>query len=108
MTQLFNKKERTSLRKALRNHSTEAEACLWKRINKKQLDGNRFRRQYSVGNYILDFYCPQKRIAIEVDDIHHFDTDSIRYDKERTAFLNYIGIRVIRYTNIEVMREIDR
>jgi very-short-patch-repair endonuclease len=56
----------------------------------------------------LDFYCPEKEIAIEVDDIHHFDSDSMRYDEERTNFLNHLGIRVIRYTNIEVMREIDK
>lgn len=100
--QLHNKKELKDFRKALRNHGTSAEAVMWTLLKDKQLDGRKFRRQHSVGYYILDFYCPAERLAIELDGAHHFTEEGIKYDEERTKFLESMNIRVIRFENEEV------
>jgi very-short-patch-repair endonuclease len=86
-------------RRNLRNNLTPAEAALWKLLKSKQLEGIKFRRQHSVGNYILDFYCTTQRLAIELDGAHHFTEEGMRYDEERTAYLNSVDIRVIRFEN---------
>lgn len=88
-----------TFRKELRNNLTPAEATLWKLLKGKQLGGRKFRRQHSVGNYILDFYCPSERIAIELDGQGHFEYSQAEYDKERDLFLEYFGIRVLRFEN---------
>ena len=81
---------------------TSAEAVLWTMINKRQLDGARFLRQYSAGNFIVDFYCPIAKLAIELDGQPHFEESQIEYDKRRTVYLNAQGIRVLRFENIEI------
>jgi very-short-patch-repair endonuclease len=91
-----------TFRKELRNNLTAAEASLWKLLQGKKLEGKKFRRQHSVGNYILDFYCPTERIAIELDGQGHFETQQAIYDQERDLFLKYYGIRVLRFENKEV------
>ena len=63
--QIHNRKNLKQFRKDLRNNLTPAEATLWKAIQRSQLEGRKFRRQHSVGNYILDFYCPKEKLAIE-------------------------------------------
>jgi very-short-patch-repair endonuclease len=94
---------RTSLRKSL----TPAEAALWKSLQRSQLDGRKFRRQHSVGNYILDFYCPAERLAVELDgEVHRNDLAELR-DHERKLFLNYYGIKVIRFENFLIFDELE-
>ncbi|MHA7863932.1 type ISP restriction/modification enzyme [Flagellimonas marinaquae] len=88
-----------TFRRELRNNLTPAEAALWKMLKGKQLEGRKFRRQHSVGNYILDFYCPSEQIAIELDGQGHFETTQAEYDRERDLFLNHYGIRVLRFEN---------
>lgn len=88
-----------TFRKALRNNLTPAEATLWKHLKGKQLEGRKFRRQHSVGNYILDFYCPSEQLAIELDGQGHFEASQGEYDQERDLFLEYYGIRVLRFEN---------
>ena len=73
-------------RKELRNHLTPAEAKLWDSLKKSQLDGRKFRRQHSVGPFILDFYCPAEHLAIELDGQVHLALDAQEYDKERISF----------------------
>ena len=73
----------------------------------RQLDGLKFRRQHSVGYYILDFYCPEERLAIELDGDSHFSDAAVAYDQERTAFLNTLNIRVLRFTNTDVYDHLD-
>lgn len=68
-----------------------------------QLDGRKFRRQHSIGDYIMDFYCPAAKLCIELDGDAHFTTAGNEYDTERTAYLNSNGIRVLRYENLEVL-----
>jgi len=102
MTQLNNIKVLKDFRKELRINLTPAEAVLWKYLKGKQLEGLKFRRQHSIGFYILDFYCPAEKLAIELDGAHHYTSAGIAYDEERTIFLNSLGIQVIRFENKEV------
>ncbi len=68
--------------------------------------GKKFYRQYSVGRYILDFYCPEIRLAIEVDGSQHYSQEGKKYDVKRTTYLNNFNIRVIRFTNLEVLQNL--
>ena len=69
--------------------------------------GRKFRRQHSVTNYILDFYCPTERLSIELDGSQHYTDKGLRYDKERTSHLNQLSIKVIRFENKLVFDRID-
>jgi very-short-patch-repair endonuclease len=106
MPEIHNRKELEKFRKELRNNSTSAEATLWKYLKGKQL-GKKFRRQHSVGNYILDFYCATDRIAIELDGEKHFTEEGMRYDAIRTNYLNSLNIKVIRFENVRVFEDIE-
>ena len=86
-------------RKQLRKNGTAAEALLWLALKSRKLRGRKFRRQHSVGNFILDFYCPSEKLCIELDGIHHYTTTGKFRDKEKTGYLNSSGIRVIRFEN---------
>ncbi|WP_029275382.1 endonuclease domain-containing protein [Pedobacter borealis] len=99
---IHNLKYLKDKRKELRNNLTPAEATMWMYLQNSRLDGKKFRRQHSVGNYILDFYCPSEKLAIEVDGSSHDDYSAEIYDKERTDFLNDKGIKVVRFDNLEV------
>ena len=99
MEPIHNKKELLANRKALRNNSTAPEAILWRCLQKSQLEGRKFRRQHSVGNYILDFYCPKEQLAIELDGAHHFTFHGSLNDEERDIFLGSLNIRVLRFEN---------
>ena len=88
-----------TFRKELRSNLTPAEATLWTMLKVKQLDGRRFRRQFSVAGYILDFYCPSESIAIELDGNGHFLGSQAEYDEERDLFLLHCGIKVLRFEN---------
>ena len=96
---LHNRKYLKNIRKHLRNHSTSAEAELWKILKQSQVGGFKFRRQHSVGKYILDFYCPELQLAIELDGEPHADIQSILRDSERDERLSQFGITVLRYEN---------
>ncbi len=77
------------------------------RNQNKQLAGYKFRRQHSIGSYIVDFYCPKLKLAVELDGGQHNQEENINYDKERTRFLNSLNIKVIRYWNHEVLESIN-
>ncbi|MCW5959755.1 MAG: endonuclease domain-containing protein [Pyrinomonadaceae bacterium] len=97
--QIHNRKRLKTFRKALRNNLTPAEAGFWNLVKNKKLDGRKFRRQHSVGNYILDFYCPAERIAIELDGEGHYQDDKRVYDFARRKYLESLEIRVLRFQN---------
>jgi len=99
---LHNRPILKSRRKELRNNATPAEQLLWSMLQHSNLGGYKFRRQHSVGPYILDFYCPSERLAVELDGDSHFTDDAIVYDYERTAYLNGLSIRVVRFLNTDV------
>lgn len=96
-----------TFRTELRNSLTPAEAAFWKIIQNSKLDGRKFRRQHSVGGYILDFYCPSEKLAIELDGQVHFNEIAQEYDYERKLFLQYFGIKVIRFENSQVFDELE-
>jgi len=100
---LNNKQGQKNNRKALRNSATPQEVILWSRLRNSQL-GFKFRRRSGIGNYILDFYCPEKKLAIEIDGSQHIDSES---DEKRTRFLSASGIRVLRFWNNEANTNIE-
>jgi very-short-patch-repair endonuclease len=93
---VHNRPELKPFRKALRSSGTKAEAALWKMLKGSQLEGRKFRRQHSVGAYVLDFYCPDERLAVELDGAGHFTPEGQAHDATRTAFLATARIKVIR------------
>jgi very-short-patch-repair endonuclease len=103
---LNNRLEYQSRRRKLRHALTPAEARLWLSLQRRQLDC-KFRRQHSVGPFILDFYCPHKRLAIELDGAAHDSDAATRYDERRSRYLEQIGVRVIRFLNDDVMQNLE-
>jgi very-short-patch-repair endonuclease len=91
----------------MRKNQTPAERALWTRLRTRQLCGVRFLRQYTVGNYIVDFCAPSLKLAIELDGGQHCEPASVEYDKARGQWLAAQGIVVLRYTNLDVMRRIN-
>jgi len=91
----------------LRNSMTDAEQLLWSRLRMKQLDGLMFTRQKPLGEYIADFYCHQAKLIIEVDGSQHSSDDSIEYDRIRDDYLESMGLTVLRFTNSDVMDNIE-
>ncbi len=96
-----------TFRKKLRNNLTPAEAKLWTMLKGKQLQGRKFRRQHSVANYILDFYCPAEKLAIELDGEVHNNPQAAEHDRERDLFLAHTGIQVLRFENKIVFENPD-
>jgi very-short-patch-repair endonuclease len=94
-------------RKELRRDLTPAEASLWKILQRSQVCGKKFRRQHSVGNYILDFYCPECRLAVELDGQTHFYTKTWENDCRRTEYLERLQIRVLRFENRDVFEHLE-
>jgi very-short-patch-repair endonuclease len=108
MTTLFNKSSVKQKRKQLRNQMPSAEVILWSRLQKRQMSGFKFRRQYSVGNYVLDFYCPEARLAIEIDGDSHFQNGASDYDSSRQKSIEQFGIRFLRFTNLEIYKHLNK
>jgi very-short-patch-repair endonuclease len=104
---IFNKKHLKGFRQELRNDLTPAEAVLWTALQMKQLDGRKFRRQHSIENYIVDFYCPSEKIAIELDGKDHFTIEGSDSDDVRDSYLNDLGIKVLRYENRDIYNNLD-
>lgn len=94
-------------RKQLRRTMTDAEHRLWYYLRGKRLAGYKFRRQYSAGDYVLDFYCSAAALAVEIDGAHHFKDDQRQHDLERTRWLKEQGIEVIRFDNRQVLLETE-
>lgn len=92
----------TELAKQLRKNMTNAEHLLWKHLRGKQLNHLKFRRQHTIGNYIVDFVCIEKKLIIEIDGGQHADNE--RYDLQRTKYLQKKGYHVIRFWNNEVLQ----
>lgn len=92
----------TLRRRQLRNSMPRAEIFLWARLKKKQIMGYKFRRQHSIGYYVIDFYCPKLKLAIEVDGDSHFSEEGKKYDLKRENYIKSFGIRFLRITNLDV------
>lgn len=104
---IHNRPELTPFRKKLRNNGTSAEAVLWIQLKHSQLEGRKFRRQHSIGNYIVDFYCPDEKLVVELDGEGHFWEEGIKRDQIRTNYLNGLEIRVIRFENKWVFEDME-
>jgi very-short-patch-repair endonuclease len=91
----------------LRNGATDAEKILWEELKHSKLGGFKFVRQYGVGHYILDFYCPKLRLAIELDGSQHGEQDAVLYDKDRTDYLDAVHIKVLRFWNMEIIKNLN-
>ena len=102
-----NEASQKILRQSLRNNATSAEAILWRALKGKQVDGLKFRRQFGVGPYVLDFYCPEIRLGIELDGGIHRTANTYEYDQMRTRFLVENRIRVMRFDNEVVYNNIQ-
>jgi len=107
MKHIYNNKILKDRRKELRHNQTKAERILWRCLNRRQFGNKRFFRQYSIGGYILDFYCPKVRLAIELDGGSHIPSEQKLYDAERTKYLNGNNIKVLRFWNNEIVNDID-
>ncbi len=107
MSEFFNRVPQTPIRKALRNRMTHAERILWYYLRKQYLEGYKFRRQYGIGPYVVDFYCPALRIAIEVDGDSHYRTSADEHDRQRQKFIEQQGIIVLRFTDNDVKESIE-
>jgi len=86
---------------------TESERLLWSRLRRKQLHGTQFYRQKPIGSYIVDFYAPAARLVVEVDGSQHQDNIHAQNDAYRDESLKGQGLRVLRFTNLQVLQDLD-
>lgn len=103
---IFNSKETKEKRRELRKNLTEAEKALWEKLRGKCLAGLKFFRQYGIGVYIADFYCPQRKLVIEVDGGQHFLEKGKTY-VQREHYMSSLGIYTIRFSNLDILKNID-
>ena len=101
----FNRKYLKAFRSSLRNKSTSAEAVLWNILKSKNLNGRKFRRQHSIGNYIVDFYCASEKLIIELDGNPHGEYHKIEKDEKRDQYLQSLGLSILRFENRLVFQE---
>ncbi|MBK7377815.1 MAG: endonuclease domain-containing protein [Ignavibacteriales bacterium] len=103
MTQHFNKTSEKEKRRKLRRDQTFCEKIMWTYLRDRKTLGYKFRRQYSVDHYVIDFYCPELKLAIELDGSIHDEPDQKEYDIYRQTYLEKYGITFCRITNDELM-----
>ena len=106
MKKVHNSPEKKTLRQKLRHNATPAEKRLWHNLKKSTL-GVKFRRQHGVGPYVLDFYCPERKLAIEIEGGVHDDVLRSSYDTERHAYLESQGIQVLYFENRALLETPD-
>lgn len=106
MQQVHNLKILKTRRKTLRNSLGLPEIILWSHLKDGQL-GKKFRRQHSIDHYVLDFYCPESKLAVELDGATHDNRESQNHDSKRDTFLRQLGIRVLRIHNKEVLENLE-
>ena len=103
----FNRRNLKVKRKHLRNNPTQAEAFLWGYLKNSQFEKRKFRRQSSIKSFIVDFYCPEEKLVIELDGDFHFDENVRKEDEKRSKILEKEGLRVIRFENQEVLLNLE-
>jgi len=106
MKRVFNFAKLVHRRKDLRNNPTIQETLLWARLKNYGV-GVKFRRQHSIGSYIVDFYCPSKKLVVEIDGSQHHKVSAKEYDEIRTRIFQGLGIQVIRFTNKDINTNIE-
>ena len=103
----YNKKLKP-LARGLRKNMTGAEIFLWTKVKGKRLKGAQFYRQKSIGNYIVDFYCPKAKLVIEIDGRQHHEKEGAEKDEVRDKYLESLGLKVLRFTNAEVLKDTNK
>lgn len=93
--------------KSMRHTATNAENLMWQLLRAKRFMNLKFRRQHVIQPYIVDFYCHEIGLVIELDGSQHGTSDAIEYDAERTKFLEALGLTVVRYWNNDVLSQTD-
>ena len=107
MTQLYNKNSEKEKRRKLRQDIVKAEKIIWDKIRNRQIEDCKFRRQYSVDKFVIDFYSPILKLAIEIDGESHFQDGVAEYDRKRQSYIEYLGITFLRFTNNDVYDNLD-
>jgi very-short-patch-repair endonuclease len=105
--QVFNRPSTRGKRKNLRKSQTEAEMALWQKLRDKVFMDCKFYRQYGIGEYIADFYCPQHKLVIEIDGSQHYSDDGREYDESREKYMSSLSIKTIRFSNLDVLQNIE-
>ena len=99
----INRTEQKALRRELRANATSAEATMWLMLKGRQVEGIKFRCQYSIGPYVLDFYSPELHLGIELDGQPHFTSEGYDYDLQRSEYLSRIhNVQILRFENKEI------
>jgi very-short-patch-repair endonuclease len=106
MTKLYNRNSGKGKRRSLRNNATQAEKLFWLGLNDEQC-GARFRRQYGVEDFIIDFYSPEVRLGIELDGNYHNTEEELAYDAWRQAIIQKHDITIIRFRDEEILNGYD-
>ncbi len=104
---IYNRFSMLIRRRHLRNSMPRAEVFFWMHLKNRQVLGYKFRRQHSIGYYVLDFYCPKLKLAIEIDGPSHFTSKAIKYDRQRQEYIESFGIKFFRVTNYDIYKNID-
>lgn len=107
MERYFNLNSQKNSRRSLRKSMPSAEVILWQSIRREQLGGFKFRRQYSVGSYVIDFFCAEAKLAVEVDGESHYAEGAKEKDERRQQFIEGFGIRFLRFTNPDVYENLE-
>jgi len=107
MANVYNRQEQLARRRHLRKNMPQAEVLLWCRLRGRQVEDLKFRRQFGIGTYVVDFYCPEAKLAIEVDGDSHFGDDAESRDGRRQAHIESYGIKFLRCTNGDVYENLD-
>ncbi|MBD2511230.1 endonuclease domain-containing protein [Nostoc muscorum FACHB-395] len=107
MTKLYNQSSEKQKRQTLRNNMPPCEKIVWAKLRNQQIESYKFRRQYSIDRFVVDFYSSELRLAIEIDGDSHYQDGVPEYDRDRQAFLESKGTRFLRFTNQEVYQDID-
>jgi len=102
----YNRKLKERARR-LRTQMTDSERALWERLRRKQVQAVQLYRQKPIGNYIVDFYAPEAKIVVEVDGSQHMKNEQVARDLQRDAFLASQGLRVLRFDDLQVLKEIE-
>ncbi|MCO7543979.1 endonuclease domain-containing protein [Stutzerimonas nitrititolerans] len=93
--------------KRLRNNLTDCERLIWRRLRNRQLSGYKFRRQHPFPPYVLDFYCAELRLVVELDGGQHYGDVGLEKDRLRTDYLERKGLRVLRFSNVDVLQNLE-
>jgi very-short-patch-repair endonuclease len=107
MTRIYNRRTQTEKRRMLRRSMSKAEVLLWGHLSRKQILGYKFRRQYGVDQYVIDFYCPKLKLAVEIDGPSHVEDGAGEYDKMRQSYIEALGIRFLRFQNDEIYEDMQ-